>query len=127
MAGKMYGSKELLGDSACEKCREQGRDATGNHLQHWKNHDNGDEWCSCNRCGNYIAITVENKTEYDGLRNVVVIKSPEEIRAALDEAAELPIKELKSRMISHAVAERFGVRVGVSATDGETPVSHFYP
>lgn len=127
MAGKMYGSKELLGDSACEKCREQGRDATGNHLQHWKNHDNGDEWCSCNRCGNYIAITVDNKQEYDGLRNVVVMKSPEEIRQALEEAAELPIKELKSRLISHAVAERFGVRVGVSATDGETPVSHFYP
>jgi twinkle protein len=35
--------------------------------------------------------------------------------------------ELKSRGISHAVADRFGVRCGISGTDGESVISHFYP
>ena len=125
--GKMYGNKELTGDSACPGCRAQGKDATGNHLQHWKNHDNGEEWAKCNRCGHYEAINEGNREGYEAARNVVSVKSPEEIAAALAEVAELPIKEIKVRSVSHAVAERFGVRVGLSYTDGETPVSVYTP
>lgn len=125
--GKMYGSKELVGDMACPGCRAVGKDATGNHLQVWKNHENGDEWTHCNRCGHREVITDGNKENIAAAMNVVSVKSPEEIAAALAEVAELPITELKSRSIKHAVAERFGVRVGLSYTDGETPVSHYYP
>lgn len=127
MAGKRYGNKELMGDSACPGCRAKGKDASGNHLQHWKNHDNGDEWTHCNRCGHGDKINDGNRADFDAVRNVVSQKSPEEIAAALAEVAELPIMELKSRGLQHAVAERFGVRVGLSYTDGETPVSHYYP
>ena len=124
---KMYGQKELLGDSQCPSCAAKGRDRTGNHLQHWKNHENGDEWCSCNRCGHYVSITKENKAHYDSALKPHVELTPEQIQEALAEVSELPIKELKSRALTKVVAERFGVRVGLSSTDGETPVSHFYP
>lgn len=53
--------------------------------------------------------------------------SDEEIERALEETSELPIKALTSRGIREHVAKRFGVRVGVSSTDGETIISHFYP
>lgn len=127
MAGKMYGQKELLGDSQCPSCAAKGRDATHNHLAHWKNHETGEEWVHCNRCSHYEKITDGNRGALEGARKAYVEKSPEEIQATINEVLQLPIKELKTRFISHAVAERFGVRVGLSCQDGETPVSHFYP
>lgn len=122
-----YGNKEVTGDSACPKCREAGRDATGNHLVHWKNTENGDEWAHCNRCGHYIAIDVNNKTEFEGLRREKRVYDPEELKAILDEALELPIMEYKSRGLSKETCERFGFRAGLSPEDGETVISHFYP
>ncbi|UZV39696.1 primase/helicase [Trabzonvirus APT65] len=124
---RMYGNKELTGDSACPKCREMGRDKSGNHLQHWKNHENGQEYCHCPKCGHYELVTDENREGLARIKSIRIEKTPEEIAEALADALELPIKELKSRAISHAVAERFEVRVGLSYEDGETPVSHFYP
>ena len=107
---KMYGQKELLGDSQCPSCAAKGRDRTGNHLQHWKNHENGDEWCSCNRCGHYVTITKENRAHYDNALKPHVELTPEQIQEALEEVSELPIMELKSRASTKAVAHRFAFR-----------------
>lgn len=38
-----------------------------------------------------------------------------------------PIKSLRDRKISQATCERYGVRVGVSSTDGETPIYTLFP
>ncbi len=122
-----YGSKEVLGDSACPKCREMGKDSSGNHLVHWKNNENGDEWCHCNRCGHYISINSSNKQDYENLRRERKELSPEELQAVLEEALELPIVEYRSRGLSQATCERFGFRAGLSPEDGETVISHFYP
>ena len=124
---KVYGNKEIIGDSGCPTCMAKGGDRTQNHLLHWRNNETQEEWVSCNRCGHYEKLTEGNKAHWEGARNAFRELSEEEVQAALDEVAELPIMELKSRGIKHAVAERFGVRVGLSSTDGETPVSHFYP
>ena len=124
---KIYGNKELLGDSACPKCVSQGRDTTGNHLQHWKNIENEEEFCYCNRCGYYEKITEANRATLEGSRTNKEEKSPEELQAILEEALELPFRSLDSRGIRLDIAERFGVRVGLSYVDGCTPVSHFYP
>jgi len=126
---KKYGNKEIIGDSACPKCRAHGGDRTGNHLMHWRNNDTQEEWVHCGRvgCGYYEKISDANRADLESIRQVHRELSPEEIQAALAEVAELPIMELTSRGIKHAVAERFGVRVGLSRTDGETPVSHYYP
>lgn len=124
---KVYGNKVLLGDTACPACRSRGRDATGNHLQMWENTENKETWTYCSRCGHYEKLSEGRADEVRGSLVEKVEKSPEEVRAILEEVAELPIKELTSRGLKLAVAERYGVRVGLSYTDGETPISHYYP
>lgn len=123
---KIYGVKELLGDSACPECRKGGGDKTGNHLQHWRNTETGEEWTYCNRCGTGEKITDANRATIESVRQVKRELSDEEREAVLAEANELPIMELKSRGITKAVAERYGVRVGLSSTNREVN-SHFYP
>lgn len=127
MAEKKYGNKTLLGDSACPRCVEQGRDRTGNHLMHWRNDENQQEWVHCGRCGHYEKVTDGNKASYESVRHTSRELTPEELESVLEEARELPIMALTSRGIRQDIAERYGVRVGLSCTDGSTVVSHFYP
>lgn len=124
---KVYGNKELIGDSGCPKCMAQGKDVTQNHLQHWRNTETSEEWTFCNRCGHHEKITDDNRSNMESIRKVREELSAEQLKVVLDEALELPIKALTSRGVRMDVAERFGVRVGLSATDGETVISHFYP
>lgn len=123
---KIYGVKELLGDSACPECRKGGGDSTGNHLQHWRNTETGEEWTYCNRCGHGDKITDANRADLESVRQVHRELSDEERAAILAEAQELPIMELEARGINKSVAERYGVRVGLSAVDRK-PVSYFTP
>ncbi|MGL5016384.1 MAG: DnaB-like helicase C-terminal domain-containing protein [Bacteroidales bacterium] len=121
-------AKKIIGDSACPGCRAQGRDATGNHLLHFINTETQEKWVSCSRkCGHYEVVDAGNAEHWESQLNDKVEKTPEQIAQALAEVAELPIKELKSRAINLAVAERFNVRVALNQTDGETPVAHYYP
>lgn len=126
MSKKAYGEKHIVGDGPCPSCRAKGRDSTGNHLQYWKNDENGDEWVYCSRCGHYEKLTDENRADLESVRQVRRELTEEERQAILDEVSELPIQELTSRGIRKEVAERFGVRVGLSATNREQ-ISHFYP
>lgn len=68
-----------------------------------------------------------NREKYEGACQTAKVLTPEQIEVALKEVRDLPIKALKSRGINLQVAQRFGVRCGVSSTDGETVISHFYP
>lgn len=121
-------AKKIIGDSACPGCRSQGRDATGNHLLHFINTETDEKWVSCSRrCGHYEVVDAGNAEHWQSQLNDKVEKTPEQIAQALAEVAELPIKELKSRALNLAVAERFNVRVALNQTDGETPVAHYYP
>lgn len=120
-------AKKIIGDSACPGCRARGGDATGNHLMHFHNTETEEKWVKCGRCGFYEVLDAGNTEKWNGAMNDKVERSPEEIAAALAEVAEYPFKELRSRAITLAVAERFGVRVAVDERDGETPVYHYYP
>ncbi|MCS5737178.1 hypothetical protein, partial [Herbiconiux daphne] len=123
---KIYGVKELLGDSACPECRKAGGDKTGNHLQHWKNTETGEEWTHCNRCGHGEKVTDANRADIESVRQIKRELTDEEREAILAEANELPIMALTTRGITRAVAERYGVRCGLSSVNRE-PISHFYP
>lgn len=123
---KIYGVKELLGDSGCPECIKVGNDRTHNHLQHWRNTETGEEWTFCNRCGHGETITEANRADIESVRKIKRELTEEERESVLAEANELPIMELKSRGISRLTAERFGVRVGLSSVNREV-VSHFYP
>lgn len=124
---KTYGNKRIVGDSACPKCVEAGRDTTSNHLQHWINDDTGEEWCYCNRCGHYVRVTADNKATIENGMRIRREWTDEEVAEAIAEIQECPIRDLGSRGIAEWVAARYGVRVGLSYEDGETPISHFYP
>lgn len=128
MSGRRYGVKRVVGDSACPDCVSRGHDRTGNHLQHWVNDETGEEWVHCSRCRYHELITPSNKESFSSARkNVKEELTLEELKIILDEFKEFPIMELTSRKIKKAVAERFGVRVGLSTVDGSTVISHFYP
>lgn len=124
---KVYGNKEIIGDSSCPGCVEAGRDTTGNHLMHWRHTETQEEWVSCNRCGYHRNIDSGNKEEFEGIRQTRRELTPEELEEVLTEVEELPIKALTSRGLRLDVAQRFNVRVGLDFRDGETPISHFYP
>lgn len=123
---KVYGNKRIIGDSPCPICTAAGRDRTGNHLQHWENVETGEQWVYCGRDGHYEKIDDGNRAEYESVRTEFRELTEDERRAALAEVEELPIMELKTRGIRRDVAERYGVRVGLSSTNRE-PISHFYP
>lgn len=118
-----YGSKRVTHDGPCPSCQAQGRDRTGNHLMFFEN-DEGEKWAYCNRCGHHESDDTKLSSYTRKERREL---TPEELETVLTETLECPIQPLTSRGITREVAERFGVRVGLSSTDGTTQVSHFYP
>lgn len=118
-----YGNKRVTHDGPCPSCRAQGKDRTGNHLMFFEN-DKGEKWGYCNRCGHH-------EQDQEALASYVRKErrelTPEELSSALEEVLECPIQPLTSRGVNRDVAERYGVRVGLSCTDGTTQVSHYYP
>ncbi len=108
---------KIVGDAPCPKCRERGRDKSGNHLMMF---DSGDGFC--NRCG-----YVHKKAMGEVKANAPVIKSPEEIKAELDDIKTYPQMALTERGISKETCEKMGIRVGLSEFDGVTPIEHYYP
>jgi twinkle protein len=53
--------------------------------------------------------------------------SKAQIGLSVEDGLSHPIRAIPDRMISHATAEHFGVRIGVSSTDGETPIYTLFP
>lgn len=108
----------IVGDTACPKCRENGKDKTGNHLMLF---DNGNGFC--NRCGH------KHFKDKDGDIKPTErpMKSPEEIQADLDRVKEYQIKGLEKRAISEATCKSMGIRVGVSEANGKDIIEHYYP
>lgn len=123
MAKTYSNGKTLTHDGPCPKCREHGKDTTGNHLAFWEN-DKGEHWAYCNRCNYYEA----DEATFSKLEKRAKIElTDEQVQKILDEIEELPFKPLTTRAIKQSTAERFGVRCGLSETDGSTVLSHYYP
>jgi twinkle protein len=111
---------KIIGDKECPSCRDKGRDAKGNHLILFQA-ETGEHFGKCNRCGHYVP------PEGDLKPNPHRERTPEELAEELQEVFSYPFRNLASRRIPVSVAERFGVRAGLSETDGETVVEHYYP
>ncbi|MCS5736870.1 hypothetical protein, partial [Herbiconiux daphne] len=115
-------NKEIIGNTACPSCRSLGRDKTGDHLVLFRNKE-GEQWGKCGRCGHY---EIFEKGKLPEIREKKEL-TDEELASVLAEVGELPQKDLTQRLIPKTVAERYGVRVGLSCEDGATPVSYFFP
>lgn len=79
----------------------------------------------CFACGTYVADPYHDKPK--GYSPPKFTKSPEQIQQELLEIAEYQTVDLKDRKLKKYALEYYGVKIGLSETDGTTPHSHYYP
>ena len=76
------------------------------------------------KCG-YVKDPYQNMP--DDYKPVFNKKSPEEIARELYEIYKYPIVNVNSRSLTADTLTHFGVRVGISQSDGETPSVLYFP
>lgn len=110
----------IIGDTRCPTCTSNGGDSKGNHLILFES-DSGEHFAKCPKCGHYEkdATTIEHRPKK--------VWDADELAARLAEIAECPFRDLGHRRIPDWVCEHYGVRAGVSRTDGRTVTEHYYP
>src|SRR5574341_148041 len=79
----------------------------------------------CFACNTVVKDPYENRPK--GYKPISIRKSKEEIEKELDEISSFKSRSLPTRKLSAATLSVYGVKVGVSEVDGETPVTHYYP
>lgn len=79
----------------------------------------------CYACSTYVPDPYENRPK--GYKPVSLRKSRDEIEKELAEISSYKSLALPDRRLSAATLRAYGVKVGVSEVDGETPVTHYYP
>jgi twinkle protein len=79
----------------------------------------------CFSCGTYVPNPYADKpADY---KPVSITKTPEQVQQELEEIGEYQTLPLPDRKLKKEYLAYFGVKIGVSEQDGETPVSHYYP
>lgn len=79
----------------------------------------------CFACSTVINNPYENHDP--GYKPSFKVKSDDQIRYEMEEAQSLPFRDLPTRKLKAQYLEYFGVTVGVSQTDGETPETVYFP
>jgi len=88
--------------------------------------DNGGYNGYCFSCGSYVADPYGDKPP--GYKPAIIRKSAEEIAEEIREITdEFGTVDLPDRRIRRSSLDYFGVRIGVSEQDGQTPITHYYP
>lgn len=100
-------------------------DDCGKHaLQIFLNED-GKYTGYCFSCSTYVPDPYKDRpADY---KPVVIRKSKEDIEREISELKEYKTVALPERKLKKEYLEYFGIKIGVSEQDGETPVSHHYP
>lgn len=78
----------------------------------------------CFACNTYVPDPLRDRPAYKPTR---LRKTKEEVQEELDEISNLLCRALPDRGLRSDVVERYGVKVGVSEVDGESPALHYYP
>lgn len=79
----------------------------------------------CFSCNAYVADPYKDKP--DGYKPVRVSKTPEQIEEELNEVRDFQTVALKDRGLAKDSLEYFGIKIGLSEEDGQTPKAHYYP
>ena len=98
--------------AACPRCRDEGKDSTGNHLSLFNDGTGG--WCARSH-----GLVLFDKEDTGGSRQV-------EKKMDVAVVSHYPVRALEDRGISEETAQRFGVRCSIDETTGE-PDAHYYP
>lgn len=77
----------------------------------------------CWACGD----TVRNPYGDNPPKKTKITKSPEQIKAEMDEIASFPVRDLDVRKLRKESLEYFGVTIGMSEADGATPAFAHFP
>lgn len=72
----------------------------------------------------YIADPYQNKPGY---KPVPIRKSREQVEQELKEVNSYPTIALPDRKLKKEYLEYYGIKIGLSEQDGQTPVTHYYP
>lgn len=78
----------------------------------------------CFACSTYVPDPLRDRPNYKPTR---LRKSKEEIQEELNEISHFLCRSLPDRGLRDDVMSRYGVKVGVSEVDGESPALHYYP
>lgn len=79
----------------------------------------------CFACGTYVSHPYHDKPK--DYKPQAIVKSKEEIQAEIEEVGTYQTVSLPDRKLKKEYLEYFGVKIGLSESDGETPVTHYYP
>lgn len=79
----------------------------------------------CFKCDTYVPHPYGEGVQPDV--KAVTAKTPEQIQEELDEISRLRAADVDVRALKKETLEYFGVKVGLSEQDGETPTSMYYP
>lgn len=79
----------------------------------------------CFACGTYVSDPYHDKPK--DYKPQAIVKSKEEIHAEIKEVGTYQTVALPDRKLKKEYLEYFGVKIGLSESDGETPVTHYYP
>ena len=79
----------------------------------------------CFACGTYVSDPYHDKPK--DYKPQAIVKSKEEIEAEIKEVGAYQTVALPDRKLKKEYLEYFGVKIGLSESDGETPVTHYYP
>ena len=105
----------IVGDTACPKCKEAGRDSHDNHLILFDDSEFG----YCNRCG--------YRGKPDGtLYEPTTRNLTRDNMTEFNEVKDLPITALADRGISKEVCELYGVHTEYDVATGQ-PAAYLYP
>ena len=112
-----YGNKEIVSQGPCPKC------SSSDAFTVYEANGKQDGWCFS--CGHFSPdVTGEVPTQP---RSQTFRANTSDLKVDLEYGKQHSIRGLPARMISHATAEHFNVRVGVSEIDGETPLYTLFP
>jgi twinkle protein len=75
--------------------------------------------------GKYIPNPYEDKPA--GYKPVAIKKTKEQIDNEIEEIQEYGVHDLPERKLRKESLNYFGIKIGVSETDGRTPETHYYP
>lgn len=79
----------------------------------------------CFACGVYESNPYGDKPP--GYKPTAIVKSPEQIEAEIKDVSTYKTVDLPDRKLKKEYLEYFGIKIGLSETDGATPVTHYYP
>lgn len=87
--------------------------------------ENGKYTGYCFACDTYVANPYEDKPA--GYKPTKLRKSAEDIAKEIEEIQEYSVQALPQRKLKKSSLEYFNIKIGVSETDGVTPITHYYP